>query len=67
MNESSRRSYGLLGSPDEVFEARGLEGAPMERGTRAVPVDRDAARQEGIKDTVSTDLGFRGIEATSRG
>ena len=40
----------------------------MERGgTRAVPVNRDAARRGGVKDTVSLDLGFRDVEATSQG
>jgi len=69
VNEAEQAElWSAFGSPDEVFEARGLEVLPWSAEEpalyRLIVTLRD---EEGIKDTVSLDLGFRSIEATSQG
>ena len=69
VNEAEQAElWSAFGSPDDVFEARGLKVLPWSAEEpalyRLIVTLRD---EEGIKDTVSLDLGFRSIEATSQG
>ena len=60
--------WSAFGSPDEVFEARGLDVLPWSAEEpalyRLIVTLRD---EEGVKDTVSLDIGFRDLVATPQG
>ena len=69
VNEAEQEElWSAFGSPDEVFEARGLDVLPWSAEEpalyRLIVTLRD---EEGVKDTVSLDIGFRDIEVTSQG
>ena len=62
------RLWSAVASPDEVFDVRGLDVIPWSAEEpalyRLIVTLRD---EEGVKDTVSLDLGFRDVEATAQG
>lgn len=69
VNETDQeRLWSAVASPDEVFDVRGLDVIPWSAEEpalyRLIVTLRD---EEGVKDTVSLDLGFRDVEATSQG
>ena len=69
VNEDKQEElWSVFGSPDEVFEARGLDVLPWSAEDpalyRLIVTLRD---EEGVKDTVSLDIGFRDLVATPQG
>lgn len=69
VNETEQeRLWSAVASPDELVTARGLDVIPWSAEEpalyRLIVTLRD---EEGVKDTVSLDLGFRDVEATAQG
>ena len=69
VNEAEQeRLWSAVASPDEVVDARGLDVIPWSAEEpalyRLIVTLRD---EEGVKDTVSLDVGFRDVEATAQG
>ena len=69
VNETEQeRLWSAVASPDEVFDVRGLDVIPWSAEEpalyRLIVTLRD---EEGVKDTVSLDLGFRDLTATPEG
>ena len=69
VNEAEQeRLWSAVASPDEVVDAQGLDVLPWSAEEpalyRLIVTLRD---EEGVKDTVSLDVGFRDVEATAQG
>lgn len=69
VNEAEQeRLWSAVASPDEVVDAQGLDVIPWSAEEpalyRLIVTLRD---EEGVKDTVSLDVGFRDVEATAQG